>query len=77
MSDTPKNVLEKLHTELLKAADDYDDKRLAASEASNRETDALNKLNGIQKKYDEAILALKKEMPSRSDWAREAARNAR
>lgn len=36
--------------------------------ASNKQTDALNKLNTAQKAFDAAVEALRREAPPASDW---------
>ena len=62
---------------VLEATKAHADAAQAASHASNRETDALNKLNQAQKAFDQAVADSKASAPHRSDWAIERARAER
>jgi len=55
------------------ATDAYITAKQFASEARNRETTCLNRVNEAQKKIDELIVTLKKEAPRDSDWNRKGA----
>jgi exonuclease VII small subunit len=52
------------------ATDEHRHAKQLASEARNRETHCMNKVNEAQKKIDELISVLKKEAPRDSDWHR-------
>ena len=53
---------------VVEAKDELDLKKSAAREASRAETEATNRLNDAQKKFDAILASFKKE--SSGDWAR-------
>ena len=64
--DTISSLLENLEI----AKRDLVERSKAASEAQNEETSALNRLNLIQKKFDELVAKLKNDAMPESDWGR-------
>lgn len=54
--------------ELEEAHNQYDSAHSDSRAANLRETEALNRLNNAQKKFDAAVDAIKKDAPCRSDW---------
>ena len=54
--------------DLAAAGDFHEQKSSALQMARNEETDALNRVNAAQKKFDELVALVKKEAPRSSDW---------
>jgi anti-sigma-K factor RskA len=54
--------------DLAVAGDFHAQKASQARQASSEETDALNRVNEAQKKFDELVAMVKKEAPRASDW---------
>ncbi|MEO5367731.1 MAG: hypothetical protein H7831_15505 [Magnetococcus sp. WYHC-3] len=64
--DTISSLLENLEI----AKRDFVERSKAASEARNEETSALNRLNLIQKKFDELVAKLRNDALPESDWGK-------
>lgn len=56
--------------EVAKANDFLIQMRQQSAVARNNETDALNRLNKEQKRFDELVEAVKKSAPPETDWQR-------
>lgn len=61
-------TLGELERELAQAAEKHAQLCKETSMARNRETDALNRLNQIQKAIDARVAELRKGAPRESDW---------
>jgi hypothetical protein len=66
-------TLSELERELEVATAQHKEARHDAAVARNLETTALNRLNGVQKRIDEAVDALRKAASTDSDWRRRGA----
>lgn len=60
--------------ELESARASYEDANAAARSASMRETDALNRLNDAQKRFDHLVKEIRDQHPARSDWKARSSR---
>lgn len=54
--------------ELESARVSYEDANVNARQASLRETEALNRLNDAQKRFDGLVESIRDQHPHRSDW---------
>jgi hypothetical protein len=63
-------TLSELERELEVATSEHAQARNEAALAHSNETRALNRLNGVQKRIDEAVDALRKSASTDSDWRR-------
>lgn len=64
------SLLAKAVDALHEATEFHQQKASAAQFARNEETNALNRVNEAQKKFDELVALVKKEAPRSSDWRR-------
>lgn len=72
MTEDDKPDIGKLYANVDAACREYRELEQAASFASNRATDALNKLNQAQKAMDAALAELRKKAPRSTDWHEQA-----
>ena len=70
MDDNEFQNFDKLMAELIDAKAGHAAAEKRESIARQETTAALNRLNDLQKKFDAVVVAIRKEAPRASDWAR-------
>lgn len=63
-------ALNDLLKEISEASENYEHAQLQTRAAMAQETAALNRLNELQKKFDDTVKTMKDEAPRDSDWSR-------
>lgn len=60
--------IKKIYSDLVNAKSVYEDAVSKVASAKVRETEALNRLNDCQKKFDLVVREVKKDAPGNSIW---------
>lgn len=69
-AEKPKASVAEIAARVDMATQDYNSARMAAATARNVETEALNKLNQVQKELDDAYTRLRKDANANTDWGK-------
>lgn len=68
MTEKRPRTLGDIEKELFEADENLINAKREVARARSAETDALNRINGIQKEFDAAVDALKKNADGGTDW---------